>query len=88
MESIRLRSHIGADGLLQLEIPTHLINMEVEVTVMVKSVRLNAEDLDLLANQKPKKTIEEISEEFRQLRDSIKSDTLSIREMIEEGRRF
>ena len=88
MESIRLRSHIGADGLLQLEIPTHLINMEVEVNVIVKSVRLNAENLDLLANQKPKKTIEEISEEFRQLRDSIKSDTLSIREMIEEGRRF
>jgi hypothetical protein len=35
-----------------------------------------------------KKGIKQISEEFRQLRQNISPDNLSIRDMIEEGRRF
>ena len=33
MESIKVRQHIGADGILHLEIPTEIQESEVEATV-------------------------------------------------------
>jgi hypothetical protein len=38
MQSITLRSHVGADGQLQLNIPTDLMEMDLEVTVFLKSI--------------------------------------------------
>jgi DNA-directed RNA polymerase subunit L len=61
--------------------PPHLHNTDVEVTMMIKTVSNRPETVI-------KKEIKQISQEFRQLRQSISPDTLSIREMIEEGRRF
>jgi prevent-host-death family protein len=37
---------------------------------------------------KPKLTHEEIVEGMRELRKSIKSDTMSVRDMVNEGRRY
>ena len=61
---------------------------EVEVNVVAQPVKSESENYDLLSQKEPPKTIQQISEEFRQLRQSISYDSLSIREMIEEGRRF
>lgn len=81
MESLKIRSHIGEDGCLQVIMPPHFHNTEVEVTMTIKTVNDEAETVN-------KKDINQISEEFRQLRQNISPDTLSIRAMIEEGRRF
>jgi hypothetical protein len=36
MKSITVRSHIGADGLLELRVPTDFVNRDVEVVVVVQ----------------------------------------------------
>jgi hypothetical protein len=38
MQSIKLHSHIGADGILHLELPVGITDTEIEVTVTVKAV--------------------------------------------------
>jgi hypothetical protein len=38
MQSIKLCSHIGADGILHLELPVGVTDTEIEVTVTVKAV--------------------------------------------------
>ena len=81
MENLKIRSHIGEDGCLQIVMPSHLHNTDVEVIMTIKTVNDGAKTVN-------QKGIKQISEEFRQLRQSISPDTLSIRDMIEEGRRF
>lgn len=38
MQSITLHSHVGADGILHLDIPVGLTDAELEVTVTVQTV--------------------------------------------------
>jgi len=38
MQCIKLHSHIGADGILHLELPVGMTDTEIEVTVTVKAV--------------------------------------------------
>ncbi len=38
MQSIKLHSHIGADGILHLQLPVEMTDTEIEVTVTVKTV--------------------------------------------------
>ncbi len=38
MESIKLRSHVGPDGLLKLEVPVGVVNMDLDVVVSVEPV--------------------------------------------------
>ena len=38
MQSIKLRSRVGADGILHLDVPLEIRDIEIEVTVTVKSV--------------------------------------------------
>ncbi|WP_414574750.1 hypothetical protein [Anabaena sp. CCY 9402-a] len=38
MESIKIRSHVGADGILHLDIPIEIANTEIEVTVTIQTV--------------------------------------------------
>ncbi|MEM9273677.1 MAG: hypothetical protein AAGA80_12035 [Cyanobacteria bacterium P01_F01_bin.143] len=77
MESIKLRSRVGVDGILTIQMPENLKEKDVEVVVVVQPSE---------SEEKPK--ISEIIAGFRQLRQEIPSDGSSIREMIEEGRRF
>lgn len=36
MQSITLRSHVGSDGILQLQVPVGLTNVDLEVMVIVQ----------------------------------------------------
>ena len=36
MESIKVRSHIGADGMLKIQMPTNLKDKDVEVVLVVQ----------------------------------------------------
>lgn len=103
MEIIKLRSHIGADGMLQIQTPTDLKDTSVEVVVVVQPLA----DAMLLGSRiapatslepeprynawgKPitKKSISNAITRMEQLRQQVALDKTSIRSMIEEGRRF
>ena len=68
--------------------PTNFKEKDVEVVVVVQPLE-SEEKLAVKTEYSAKKRqISEIIEKFRQLRREIPSDGSSIREMIEEGRRF
>lgn len=96
METMKLRSQIGADGILQIQTHTDLKNTSVEVVVIIQPLP-NAEVAISLDTQaqfnawgKPttKKSISNAIARMQQLRREVALDKTSIRSMIEEGRRF
>lgn len=46
MEAIKTRSHIGADGILKLEMPVGVANRDVEILIVVQP--LETEELDAM----------------------------------------
>lgn len=88
MESIKLRSHVGADGMLTVQMPLNFKEKDVEVIIVVQPLEYEEQLTEKPQNYAKKRKISQIIAEFRQLRREISSDGLSIREMIEEGRRF
>ncbi|GAB1542878.1 hypothetical protein NUACC21_55520 [Scytonema sp. NUACC21] len=95
METIKLRAHIGADGILQIQTPTDFNDTSVEVVVVVQplpdaEVAVSEETpVQYNAWGKPttKKSITEAIAGMQQLRREVALDKTSIRSMIEEGRR-
>lgn len=96
METMKLRSHIGADGILQIQAPTDLKDTPVEVVVVIQPLA-NAEvakssepEPQYNAWGKPttKKSINNAIARMQELRRQVALDKTSIRSMIEEGRRF
>jgi hypothetical protein len=88
MESIRICSHIGADGMLTIQMPPNLKEKDVEVVVVVQALEYDKKSALKSENSEKTPKMSEIVERFRRLRREISLDSLSIREMIEEGRRF
>ncbi|MCC0179854.1 hypothetical protein I4641_23225 [Waterburya agarophytonicola K14] len=43
MQSIKLNSHIGSDGILRLDIPVDVKNADIEVVVTVKNINSEPE---------------------------------------------
>ncbi|MFB8792452.1 MAG: hypothetical protein U7123_27305 [Potamolinea sp.] len=90
METIKLRSHIGTDGILLLQMPAEFKDTAVEVVVVVQP--LSSEETKPQYNAwgklTTKKSITEAIARMRQLRQEVALDKNLIREMIEEGRRF
>ncbi len=103
METIKLRSrsgserasHIGADGILQIQTPTDLKDTSVEVVVVVQPF---ADVIAASSESEPrynawgkpttKKSISNAITQMQQLRREVALDKTSIRSMIQEGRRF
>ncbi len=95
METIKLRSHIGTDGLLQIQIPAFKETL-VEVVVVVQP--LPNDDVASPKTNEPRdnawgkpttpKSIQSASVEMQQLRQEIAINKISLREMMEEERRF
>lgn len=46
MQAIKVHGHIGADGILKLEIPSGLTNQDVEAVVVIQAVNLSAAPTD------------------------------------------
>jgi short-subunit dehydrogenase involved in D-alanine esterification of teichoic acids len=90
METRKLRSQIGTDGILQIQMPTELKNTSVEVVVVVQPLSSEETKPQYNAWGKPttKQSIQEAVAKMQQLRQEVGIDKNSIREMIEEGRRF
>lgn len=93
METMKLQTHIGADGILQIETPTSLKDISVEVVVVVQPLPNTevavSEEARYNAWRKPttKKSISDAITRMQQLRQEVALDKTSIRSMIEEGRR-
>lgn len=96
MEKIKLRSLIGADGILQIQTPTALKDTLVEVVVIVQPLPDNEvvpiEDVQPRYNAWGKKVTKEsigsAVTRMQQLRREVALDKISLRSMIDEGRRF
>jgi hypothetical protein len=96
METMKLRTNIGADGILKIQTPTDFKDTSVDVVVVVQPLP-NAEVAALSETPvrynawgKPttKKSITEAIAKMRQLQREVALDKTSIGSMIEEGRRF
>ncbi|MGK7952477.1 MAG: hypothetical protein AB4368_27740 [Xenococcaceae cyanobacterium] len=48
MQSIKLNSHVGSDGILHLDLPIDIKNAELEVVVTVKNVSSTANNSEKL----------------------------------------
>lgn len=97
METKKLQTHIGTDGILHIQTPTDYKDTSVEVVVVVQPLDKTdlapcCDDTVLQYNAwgKPttKKSIQEAIAKMQQLRREVALDKTSIREMLEEGRRF
>jgi len=90
METMKVRSHIGTDGILLLQMPTEFKDTSVEVLVVVQP--LPSEEFKPKYNAwgklTTKKSIQAAIARMLQLRKEIALDKKSIRSMIDEGRRF
>ena len=90
METMKLRSHIGSDGILLLQMPSEFKDTSVEVVVVVQT--LPSQEIKPKYNAwgqlTTKQSIQAAIARMLQLRQEIALDKSSIREMIEEGRRF
>ncbi|MFE1744591.1 hypothetical protein [Coleofasciculus sp. H7-2] len=90
METMKLRSHIGEDCILQIQMPSDLKDTFVEVVVVVQplSSEETKPEYNAWGKLTTKKSITEAIAKMRQLRQEVALDKTSICEMIEEGRRF
>ncbi|KJH69596.1 hypothetical protein [Aliterella atlantica] len=96
METKKLRSHIGADGVLQIQTFTALKDTLVEVVVIVQPLpdteAALAEEAQSRCNAWGKKVTKEsignAIAKMQQLRREVALDKMSVRSMIDEGRRF
>lgn len=90
METIKVNSHVGTDGILQITMPANLKNTAVEVVLVVQPL-LSEEPkpkYNAWGNLTTKESIQEAIEQMRKLQQQVALSPTSIREMIDEGRRF
>jgi hypothetical protein len=96
METKKLLAHIGTDGILKIQTPTNFKDKSVEILVVLQPLD-NSEDSAPEASLpkynawgKPttKKSIQAAIIKMQQLQQEVGLDKNSIREMIDEGRRF
>jgi len=92
---MKLQTHIGEDGILQIETPTLLKDISVEVIVVVQplpnasvtvSEKSEARYYNAWGKPTTKKSISDAITRMQKLRREVALDKTSIRSMIEEGR--
>lgn len=99
MSTIQLRSRIGSDGILHLDIPSDFKELEVNVTITVEAIEAVSEDLaNDREGEKPRynawgkpvtrSSIIRAISEMRRLQKTVALDESEIRTMREEGRRL
>lgn len=89
MQSIQLKIHVGEDGLLKVQMPPGIKDMELDVMVLFQPSS-NEEQLRYNAWGKPitRQSIQQTIAGMKQLRKQVAMDKDSLRSMKEEGRRF
>ncbi|MBH8556286.1 hypothetical protein I8751_28965 [Nostocaceae cyanobacterium CENA357] len=94
METMKLRSHIGDDGILQIQTPTDFKDTSVEVVLVVQplpdisTARQEQPQYNAWGKATTKTSISNAIARMQQLRREVALEKTTIRLMIEEGRRF
>ncbi len=89
MQSIQIKTRVGEDGLLTVQMPPETKDMELDVMVVfqpsskVEQTRRNAWGKTIT-----RESIQQTIAEMKQLRKQVAIDKDSLRSMKEEGRRF
>lgn len=90
METIKLNSHVGTDGVLKIQMPANFKDTAVEIVLVVQP--LLSEETNPKYNAWGKLTtkhsIQQAIDQMRKLQQEVALPPTSIREMIDEGRRF
>lgn len=89
MQSIQLKTHVGEDGLLKVQMPPEIKDMELDVMVVFQPSS-KVEQLRYNAWGKPitPQSIQQTIAAMKQLRQQVAIDKDSLPSMKEEGRRF
>ncbi len=89
MQSIQLKTHVGEDGLLKVQMPPEIKDMELDVMVVFQPLS-SEEQARHNAWGKPltRQSIQQTIAGMKQLRQQVAMDKDSIPSMREEGRRF
>lgn len=89
MQSIHLKTHVGEDGLLTVQMPPEIKDMELDVMVVFQPAS-HEEQPRHNAWGKPitRESIEQTIAGMKQLRQQVAIDQDSLRSYKEEGRRF
>ena len=89
MPSIQLKTHVGEDGLLKVQMPPEIKDLELDVMVVFQPSS-NEEQLRHNAWGKPitRQSIQQTIAAMKQLRKQIAIDKNSLCFMKEEGQRF
>ncbi len=90
---MKLRSHIGEDGILQIHTPTNFKDTSVEVVLVVQPLpdtptTIEKPQYNAWGKPTTKTSIINVIARMQQLRRGVALEKTSIRSMIEEGRRF
>ncbi|MEA5507859.1 hypothetical protein VB735_33180 [Halotia wernerae UHCC 0503] len=94
METIKLRSHIGDDGILQIHTPTDFKDTSVEVVLIVQplpdtsTARPEQPQYNAWGKATTKTSISNAIAKMQQLRREVALEKSTIRSMIEEGGGF
>ena len=86
MQKITLRSRVGEDGILHLDIPIEIKDTDLEVTVIVKSVKKNR--YNAWGKLVTRNSVQDAITGMRRLQKKAALTQSNIQEMKEEGRRF
>ena len=89
MPSIQLKTYVGKDGLLKVQMPPEIREMELEIKVVFQPSS-KAEQIRYNAWGKPltRQSIQQTIATLKQLGKQVAIDPNSLRSMKEEGRRF
>ena len=88
MQSLHLKTHVGKDGLLTVQMPPEIKGMELDVMVVFQPTS-KEEQSRHNAWGKPitKESIQQTIAGMKQLRQQVAIDQDSLRSLKEEGRR-
>ena len=89
MQSIQLKTHVGEDGLLKVQMPPEIKNLELDVMVVFQpSSNKEQPRRNTWGKLITRESIQQTIAGMKQLRKQVAIDKDSLRSMKEEGRRF
>jgi hypothetical protein len=89
MQSIQLKTHVGEDGLLTVQMPPEIKDMELDVMVVFQpSSKVEQPRHNAWGKLITRESIQQTIAGMKQLQKQIAIDKDSLRSMKEEGRRF
>lgn len=89
MQSIQVKTHVGEDGLLKVQMPSEVKDMELDVMVVFQpSSKVEQPRRNAWGKTITRESIQQTIAGMKQLRKQVAVDKDSLRSMKEEGRRF